>query len=109
MRRRGEKREWRGLWASQVGWGSLPGRCTGPMRLEVVMDLGLQGKVAVVAASSKGLGKAVATTLAREGALVTINGRDAATLRVAGEEIREATGADVLQVMGDMTNPVDVN
>jgi len=73
------------------------------------MDLGLHGKVAVVAASSKGLGKAVAATLAREGALVTINGRDAATLRVAGEEIREATGADVLQVMGDMTNPVDVN
>jgi 3-oxoacyl-[acyl-carrier protein] reductase len=73
------------------------------------MDLGLQGKVAVVAASSKGLGKAVAATLAREGALVTINGRDAATLQMAGEEIREATGADVLQVMGDMTNPVDVN
>ena len=62
------------------------------------MDLGLAGKVAVVAASSKGLGKAVAMTLAREGALVTINGRDAETLRSTGREIRDQTGPDVLEV-----------
>jgi 3-oxoacyl-[acyl-carrier protein] reductase len=73
------------------------------------MDLGLKGKVAVVAASSKGLGKAVAATLAREGALVTINGRDATSLQATGAEIRDETGVDVLQVIGDVTNPIDVN
>ena len=73
------------------------------------MDLGLAGKVAVVAASSKGLGKAVAMTLAREGALVTINGRDAETLRSTGREIRDQTGPDVLEVDGDLTAPEDVN
>ena len=72
------------------------------------MDLGLAGKVAIVAASSKGLGKAVAMTLAREGALVTINGREAASLKATGDEIRTETGADVLEVVGDMTSPDDI-
>jgi 3-oxoacyl-[acyl-carrier protein] reductase len=69
------------------------------------MDLGLAGKVAVVAASSKGLGRAVATGLAREGALVTVNGRDAATLAETAAAIREETGGDVLEVAGDLTEP----
>ena len=72
------------------------------------MDLGLQGKVAVVAASSKGLGKAVALTLAREGALVTVNGRDADSLKATADEIRAETGADVLEIVGDMTNADDI-
>jgi 3-oxoacyl-[acyl-carrier protein] reductase len=72
------------------------------------MDLGLKGKVAVVAASSKGLGKAVAQTLAREGALVTVNGRDAETVRATAAEIRSETGSDVLEVVGDMTKPEDI-
>ena len=72
------------------------------------MDLGLKGKVAIVAASSKGLGKAVAKTLAREGALVTINGRDAETLKATGDEIRAETGADVLEIVGDMREPGDI-
>lgn len=71
------------------------------------MDLGLQGKIAVVAASSKGLGKAVAQTLAREGALVTVNGRDAETLRQTAEEIR-AEGGDVIEIVGDMTTVADI-
>lgn len=66
------------------------------------MDLGLKGKVAIVAASSKGLGKATAMALAREGALVTINGRDAGRLEVAARAIRDETGADVLQVVSDL-------
>ena len=45
------------------------------------MDLGLNGKVALVAASSKGLGKASALALAREGARVTICARTEADLR----------------------------
>lgn len=72
------------------------------------MDLGLKGTVAIVAASSKGLGKAVAKTLAREGALVTINGRDAETLKATADEIRAETGADVLEITGDMREPGDI-
>lgn len=72
------------------------------------MDLGLRGKVAIVAASSKGLGRAVATGFAREGALVTVNGRDAETLAATARAIRGETGGDVIEVVGDMTNPGDI-
>lgn len=72
------------------------------------MDLGLRGKVAIVAASSKGLGRAVALTLAREGALVTVNGRDPATLAQTARAIRDETGGDVIEVPGDMTKPADI-
>ncbi len=72
------------------------------------MDLGLTGKVAVVAASSKGLGRAVATRLAMEGALVTVNGRHAESLAETAKAIRDETGGDVIEVAGDMTNPEDV-
>ncbi len=44
------------------------------------MDLGLKGRVAIVAASSQGLGKAVALGLAREGAVLAMCARNAATL-----------------------------
>lgn len=69
------------------------------------MDLGLRGKVAIVAASSKGLGKATAMCLAREGALVTVNGRDAARLAATATEIREATGGDVIEIVSDLAQP----
>jgi 3-oxoacyl-[acyl-carrier protein] reductase len=72
------------------------------------MDLGLRGKVAIVAASSKGLGRAVATGLAREGALVTINGRDKETLAATGRAIRAETGGDVIEIVGDMSIPEDI-
>ena len=72
------------------------------------MDLGLAGKIAIVAASSKGLGRAVATGLAREGALVTVNGRDAETLAATARAIREETGGDVIEVAGDMRQPADI-
>lgn len=72
------------------------------------MDLGLRGKIAIVAASSKGLGRAVATGLAREGALVTINGREGKTLAETAAAIRAETGGDVIEVVGDMGNPADI-
>lgn len=52
------------------------------------MDLGLKDKVAVIGASSKGLGKAIALGLAAEGAKVTICARDADTLEETAAEIR---------------------
>ena len=56
------------------------------------MDLGLKDKVAVVGASSKGLGKAIALGLAEEGAKVTICARDADTLEETATEIRKKRG-----------------
>lgn len=69
------------------------------------MDLGLKGKVAIVAASSKGLGRATAERLVAEGVLVTINGRDPASLERVAAEIRSATGGGVMAVPGDVTDP----
>lgn len=68
------------------------------------MDLGLTGKVALVAASSRGLGKASALALAREGARVTICARTEADLQAAAEEIRHETHAEVLAVPADLTS-----
>jgi 3-oxoacyl-[acyl-carrier protein] reductase len=67
------------------------------------VELGLSGKVAVVAASSKGLGKASALALAREGARVTICARTAADLERAGALIRHETGAEVLAIPADLS------
>jgi 3-oxoacyl-[acyl-carrier protein] reductase len=69
------------------------------------VDLGLRGKVAIVAASSKGLGRATAMCLAREGALVTINGRDAERLAETATAIREETGGDVIEIVSDLSQP----
>lgn len=66
------------------------------------MDLGLRGKVAFVAASSKGLGKACALGLAREGANVAICSRSEQAIQAAAREIAEATGTEVLALAGDV-------
>ena len=60
------------------------------------MDLGLRGRVAIVAAASKGLGRAVAEELAREGASVAICSRDAKNLGRTAQEIEAATKAKVM-------------
>ncbi len=52
------------------------------------MDLGLAGRVAIVAASSKGIGKAVAAGLAAEGAKVAMFSRDQTSIDAAADEIR---------------------
>jgi len=66
------------------------------------MDLGLQGRKAIVCASSRGLGKACALALAGEGVAVVVNGRNAAPLEATAAEIRRATGADVVAVAADL-------
>lgn len=72
------------------------------------MDLGLNGQVALVAASSKGLGRAVATALAAEGAKVMISGRGEPALRETAKEISEATGAEVGHHAADLTRADDI-
>ena len=66
------------------------------------MDLGIKGRAAIVCASSKGLGKACATSLAREGCDVVINGRNADTLQATADEIAKTTGAKVTPVVADV-------
>jgi 3-oxoacyl-[acyl-carrier protein] reductase len=69
------------------------------------MDLGLQGKRAIVCASSKGLGLACAKALAREGASLVMNGRHPDALNRAAAALREEMpGADIKTVVGDVTS-----
>lgn len=72
------------------------------------VELGLRGKAALVAAASKGIGKACALGLAAEGARVAICARTAADLETAAEEIRAKTGAEVLAIPADVTREADV-
>ncbi len=68
------------------------------------MDLGITGRVALVTASSAGLGRAAAEALAGEGAKVVISARGEGRLQQAAEELARG-GADVLAVPGDVTEP----
>ena len=53
------------------------------------MDLGIRGRKAIVCASSQGLGRACATALAREGAVVVVNGRDEKKLEATARSIAD--------------------
>ncbi|ALG71708.1 3-oxoacyl-ACP reductase [Azospirillum thiophilum] len=66
------------------------------------MDLGIAGRRAIVCAASKGLGRACAFALAREGVHVTLTARSADALEATAEEIRKATGATVTTAVGDI-------
>lgn len=69
------------------------------------MDLGLRGKVALVAASSQGLGYAIANGLAREGAKLVICSRDEAKIRAAAARLESAyPGVEVLASACDVTS-----
>ena len=72
------------------------------------MDLGLRGKVAIVAAASKGLGRAVAEELAAEGVKLAICSRDAEAIEAVGHEIAKATGAEVLARAADVSRTADI-
>lgn len=66
------------------------------------MDLGIQNKIALVAASSKGLGKAVAFEFSREGAKVAICAREEQPLFATRDEISTETGRDVRAFVADV-------
>jgi 3-oxoacyl-[acyl-carrier protein] reductase len=68
------------------------------------MELGIQGKVAMVAAASQGLGFAIATALAAEGARISIAARKPETLRAAAARIEEQTGAQVMCSVADVAS-----
>ncbi len=69
------------------------------------MDLQIDGNVALVTASSSGLGKASAKALAREGANVVINGRDEDQLAAAKAEIEAVGSGSVIAESADLTDP----
>ena len=69
------------------------------------MDLGFTGKVAMVAASSKGLGFGIAQELAREGASVSIASRTQTDIENAAAKLHDETGASVLATVMDATSP----
>ena len=66
------------------------------------MDLHIAGKKAIVCASTRGLGRACALSLAKEGVHVVVNGRDAERARVAAEELARESGGTVTGVGADI-------
>ena len=72
------------------------------------MDLGLKGKVAIVAGGSRGIGLAVARCLAREGALVAIAARNSGPLEEARKSLVQETATDIFPVTANMANAEDV-
>jgi 3-oxoacyl-[acyl-carrier protein] reductase len=69
------------------------------------MDLGIKDRTALVCGASKGLGRACALALAREGVHLFLNARNAGSLKLTADEIAAATGARVTIVPADITTP----
>ena len=72
------------------------------------MDLGLKGKIALVAAASRGLGRAVAEELAAEGAALLLCSHHAETINQTASEIVAATGAEILALPCDVSKAEEV-
>ena len=68
------------------------------------MDLGIDGKWALVCAASKGLGKGCAEALVREGVNVVITARGADALEATAAELRALGKGEVRTVVGDITS-----
>ena len=66
------------------------------------MDLGIAGRTALVCASTRGLGRACAEALAAEGVALVVNGRDAAGVRAAADELADRHGVPVAGVAADL-------
>ncbi|MGY3404460.1 short-subunit dehydrogenase [Bradyrhizobium sp. GM5.1] len=70
------------------------------------MDLGIKGRRAIVCASSKGLGRACAISLAEAGVHVTLTARGAEALKKTADDIRKAyPDVTVTEIVGDITTP----
>jgi 3-oxoacyl-[acyl-carrier protein] reductase len=69
------------------------------------MDLGIAGRKAIVCASSKGLGRACAKSLAEAGCEVVVNGRNRDAVEATAADIRKATGAKIIAVSADVASP----
>lgn len=69
----------------------------------------LQGKIAVITAASKGLGKGIALRFAQEGAKLLIASRNEENIRTTAEEIRKTTGAEVIALAADVSKKTDVD
>ena len=72
------------------------------------MDLGIRGKVALVAAASQGMGRAAAFALAREGCKVALCARNEGPLQATVKAVRKETGAEVLGITADVARAEDV-
>jgi 3-oxoacyl-[acyl-carrier protein] reductase len=72
------------------------------------MNLGLTNKVAMVAGASRGLGYAVARSLAAEGAMVSMSSRDAEAISAAAQRIQKETGGTVLAVAADVQSAAEI-
>jgi len=70
-----------------------------------MLELGIKGRRAIVCASSRGLGKACARSLARAGVAVVVNGLDPARVEATAQELRQETGAEITPVAADVTTP----
>jgi NAD(P)-dependent dehydrogenase (short-subunit alcohol dehydrogenase family) len=68
------------------------------------MDLQLKGKIALISGSTAGIGHAIATSLAREGARVIVNGRTSAAVDAAVAAMKSAAGGDVMGFAGDLSS-----
>jgi len=73
------------------------------------MDLGIKGLKALVTGSTRGLGYTTAQVLTREGAVVSINGRDAGNLEKANETLRKEAGQNVYPIIGDVSSAETCN
>jgi 3-oxoacyl-[acyl-carrier protein] reductase len=73
------------------------------------METGLRGRVAIVAASSQGIGKATAAAFATEGCRVAMCARNRLTLEAAAQEIRKQSGAEVFTQAFDVTDAGSVH
>lgn len=69
------------------------------------MDMGIAGRKALLTGASKGMGRACAVALAREGVAITIVARGQETLNQTAAEIRDQTGANVTAIAADVTTP----